>query len=535
MNQDTTSIAKTIEQGLGIIGIELGSTRIKTVLIGPDHKPLASGGHGWENSYVDGVWTYSLEEIWEGLQQSYQSLAKAVLDQYGVVLRQVSSIGISGMMHGYLVFDRDQALLTPFRTWRNNITGEASRQLTDLFAYPVPQRWSIAHLQQAILNEEPHLPKIDYLTTLAGYIHWQLTGEKVVGIGEASGMFPIDSAAKTFNQTMIEKFDRHNAGKGFPWTLGGILPQVLTAGQTAGKLTETGARRLDPSGELLPGIPMCPPEGDAGTGMAATNAVARRTGNVSAGTSVFAMIVLEKPLQKVYAEIDLVATPSGDPVALVHSNNCSSDLDAWIALFGQAAKAWGLELKTSELYSSLLNMALQAEPDAGGLLSYGYVSGEHITGFEQGRPLFARSENSQFNLQNFMRVHLMTALGALKTGLDILLKQEGVRVDSILGHGGFFKDREVGQTIMGAAVNTPVTVMDTAGEGGAWGIALLAAYMVGKAPEETLEDYLGQRVFAGMSGTTLEPKPEDVDGFNRFMARYAQGLPIESAAVENLD
>ncbi|MFC5449747.1 xylulokinase [Paenibacillus aestuarii] len=523
-----------IQNGKTVLGIELGSTRIKAVLIGEDHLPLAAGSHDWENSYVNHIWTYSLEDIWKGVQISYQKMAAEVKELYGVSLQTIGAIGFSGMMHGYMAFNKDGELLVPFRTWRNNITEQASKVLTELFQYQIPQRWSIAHLYQAILNQEEHIARIHFQTTLAGYIHWKLTGQKVLGVGEASGVFPIDLDSKSYNATMINQFNELIASQDLPWKLEDILPRVLVAGESACVLTEEGAKLLDVTGELKAGIPLCPPEGDAGTGMVATNSVAKRTGNVSAGTSVFAMVVLEKELSKVYTEIDLVTTPTGNLVAMAHSNNCSSDLNAWIGLFDEFAKVMGLDASANQLYGTLFNLALQGDPDCGGLLAYGYLSGEHMTHFEEGRPLFVRSSNSNFNLANFMRVHLFTALGALKIGMDILLKQEGVQLDEILGHGGFFKTEGVGQRIMAAALNVPVSVMETAGEGGAWGIALLASYMINKAEDETLEDYLSQKVFADKVGKTISPQLKDVEGFEAFMSRYVKGLAIEKAAVEHL-
>lgn len=528
------NVKEDILKGRTALGIEFGSTRIKAVLTDGDNVPAASGSYTWENRYEDHIWTYSLEDIWKGLQESYREMAEDVQRQYGVPLTAIGSIGFSGMMHGYMAFDREGSLLTPFRTWRNSITGEAAEKLTELFRFNIPQRWSIAHLYQAILKEEPHVAEIDFLTTLAGYIHWQLTGEKVVGIGEASGMFPIDSEKKDFDVHMVTLFDEAAAAKGFSRKLRSILPRVMTAGEQAGVLTEKGAGLLDPSGRLKPGIPFCPPEGDAGTGMAATNSVAQRTGNVSAGTSVFAMIVLEKALSAVYPEIDMVTTPDGSPVAMVHANNCTSDLNAWVSLFGEFAECFGIKADAGELYGTLYRKALEGDADCGGLLSYGYFSGENITHMEEGRPLFVRETNSRFNLANFMRVHLYTALGALKIGMDILLKQEDVRLEQIYGHGGLFKTKGVGQKIMADAMNVPVTVMETAGEGGAWGIALLAAYMKNKEEGETLAEYLNEHVFAGEKGETLTPGEADVQGFERFTARYKAGLPIEQAAVEVL-
>lgn len=528
-----TDSRKAIENGQTVLGIEFGSTRIKAVLIGEDHKPLASGSSEWENRYENGVWTYGLDEVWAGLQEAYRQLSGEVQERYATSLKTISAIGFSGMMHGYLPFDKDGNLLAPFRTWRNTITGQAAEKLTDLFQFAIPQRWSIAHLYQAILNKEPHVRDIHHLTTLAGYVHWQLTGQKVMGVGEASGMFPIDSTTTDYDQRMLELFNQQLAAENLPWRLQDILPKVLVAGESAGALTEGGARRLDPAGQLQAGIPLCPPEGDAGTGMVATNSVAERTGNVSAGTSVFAMIVLEKPLSKLYPEIDMVTTPSGKPVAMVHSNNCTTDLNAWVDLFHEFAQALGVEVSESRLFEMLYQKGLTGDADAGGLLAYNYFSGEHLTHLEEGRPLFVRTPESRFTLANFMRVHLFSALGALKIGLGIFEKEQ-VKIDQILGHGGFFKTKEVGQRIMAAAMNAPVSVMETAGEGGAWGIALLAAYMLRKAADEPLEAYLTNRVFAGEKSLTIAPDPRDVDGFATFMERYKQGLVIERAAVDGL-
>lgn len=534
MGLELQEIRDAIAGGRTVFGMELGSTRIKAVLIGPDHVPIASGSHEWENKYENGIWTYSLEDVWSGVQDSYRKLTEDVEKQYGVPLKKIGAIGFSAMMHGYMVFNKKGELLTPFRTWRNTITEAASAKLTELFQYNIPQRWSIAHLYQAILNKEEHVADIDFITTLAGYIHWKLTGKKVVGIGEASGMFPIDIETKQFHQRMILQFHELVRNEDFSWKLDEILPKVLTAGEQAGVLTEEGARLLDPSGNLEAGIPLCPPEGDAGTGMAATNSVAVRTGNVSAGTSVFAMIVLEKELSKVYEEIDLVTTPNGSLVAMVHCNNCTSDLNAWVNLFKEFAESFGIEVDMTKLFSVLYNKALEADQDCGGLLAYNYFSGESITRFEEGRPLFVRQADSRFHLANFMRTHLFTSLGALKIGLDILLKQEGVALDQILGHGGLFKTKGVGQKIMAAAMNVPVSVMETAGEGGAWGIALLASYMINKSEEESLEEYLANKVFGNEKGTMLQPEKELVDSFDAFIERYKKGLPIERVAVDSL-
>ena len=525
---------EAIAAGKTSLGIEFGSTRIKAVLIGEDSAPPAQGSHEWENQYENGIWTYSLDAVWHGLADCYSKLAADVKTTYGEELTVIGSIGFSAMMHGYMAFNKNGELLVPFRTWRNTTTERAADLLTKEFHFNIPQRWSIAHLYQAILNQEEHVKDIAFLTTLAGYIHWKLTGEKVIGIGDASGMFPIDSSTKDYDATMIEKFDRLTASRSYPWKLKEILPKTLCAGEAAGTLTSEGAKLLDSSGRLQAGIPLCPPEGDAGTGMAATNSVAVRTGNVSAGTSVFAMIVLEKELQNVHQAIDLVTTPSGDPVAMVHCNNCTSDLNAWAGLFREFADCLGLDIDMNQLFSILYNKALDGDADCGGLLAYNYFSGESITGFEEGRPLFVRSAESRFNLANFMRVHLFTALGALKNGLDILLKEEKVNIDKIFGHGGLFKTPVVGQRIMAAAMNTPVSVMETAGEGGAWGIALLASYMQNKADGESLSDYLNQKVFNGENGVEISPDSNDVTGFDEFLKRYNAGLPIERAAVDTL-
>jgi sugar (pentulose or hexulose) kinase len=534
MNMNRNDTQKVIENRKTALGIEFGSTRIKAVLIAEDHVPIASGSHDWENRYENGIWTYSLEDVWTGLQESYRKLRNEVSEKYNTSLQTIGAIGFSAMMHGYMAFDREGNLLVPFRTWRNTITGQASEQLTELFQFNIPQRWSIAHLYQAILNKEPHIKDISHLTTLAGYVHWKLTGQKVLGIGEASGIFPIDSKTNDYDERMLEQFNDRLKAENISWKLENILPKVLLAGDAAGVLIEEGAKLLDPTGQLQAGIPLCPPEGDAGTGMVATNSVAERTGNVSAGTSVFAMIVLEKALSKLYPEIDMVTTPTGKPVAMVHSNNCTSDLNAWVDLFQEFTQALGVEMSESKLYETLYQRALTGDADGGGLLAYNYFSGEHLTHFEEGRPLFVRTPESRFTLSNFMRVHLFSALGALKIGLDILFEQEQVRIDQVLGHGGFFKTKEVGQRIMAAAMNVPVSVMETAGEGGAWGIALLASYMLHKAMNEPLEDYLSNKVFAGEKGSTIAPDQKDVDGFTTFMERYEKGLVIERAAVNAL-
>jgi sugar (pentulose or hexulose) kinase len=534
MNMNRNGIQKAIESGKTALGVECGSTRIKAVLIGENHLPIASGSHEWENRYENGVWTYSLEDIWAGLQDSFRKLSNEVSEKYNTPLKTIGAIGFSAMMHGYMAFDKEGNLLVPFRTWRNTITGQAAEELTTLFQFNIPQRWSIAHLYQAILNKEPHIKDVSHLTTLAGYVHWKLTGQKALGVGEASGMFPIDSKINDYDEHMIRLFNERLEAESISWKIQDILPKVLIAGDAAGILIEEGARLLDSTGQLQSGIPLCPPEGDAGTGMVATNSVAERTGNVSAGTSIFAMIVLEKALSKLYPEIDMVTTPMGKPVAMVHSNNCTSDLNAWVDLFQEFTDALGVELSESKLYEMLYQKALTGDPDGGGLLAFNYVSGEHITHLEEGRPLFVRRPESRFTLSNFMRAHLFSALGALKIGLDILFEQEQVKIDQILGHGGFFKTEGVGQKFMAAAMNVPVSVMETAGEGGAWGIALLASYMLYKAENEPLEDYLSNKVFAGDNGTTIAPDRRDVDGFAAFMERYKKGLVIERAAVDAL-
>lgn len=534
MSKTRERIKKEIQDGKTSLGIEFGSTCIKVVLIGEDHSPIASGSYDWENQLVEGIWTYSLEAIWTGLQEAYQTMLQDVKDQYEETVTILKAIGFSAMMHGYMAFDKDGNLLVPFRTWRNTITEEASKKLTEVFQYPIPQRWSIAHLYQAIIKKESHVKDIWYLTTLAGYVHWKMTGKRVMGIGEAAGMFPIDTNIKDFDPRMIQQFDELIKEEKFPWKLKDILPTVRLAGEKAGTLTEEGAKLLDISGQLKAGAPLCPPEGDAGTGMVATNSVAVRTGNVSAGTSVFAMVVLENKLKKVHPEIDLVTTPSGDLVGMVHCNNCTSDLNAWVSIFKEFATLIGMDLDDGQLFGMLYRKALEGDKDCGGLLAYNYFSGEHITGFEEGRPLFVRKPESQFNLANFIRVNLFTSLGALKTGLDILFKEENVKLDVLSGHGGLFKTKEVGQKIMAAAAGVPVSVMETAGQGGAWGIALLADYMVEKEENETLAQYLANRVFAGENGVLVAPDEQDVIGFDQFMERYKKGLSIERAAVEAL-
>ena len=529
------AIKNAIREGRTALGIEFGSTRIKAVLVDESHQPIAMGTHDWENRLENNIWTYSLEDIWNGLQGCYRSLTEDVLAKYGETLTTIGSIGFSGMMHGYMAFNEAGELLVPFRTWRNTMTEEACKELTPLFNFNIPQRWSIAHLYQAILSGEKHVKDITFFTTLAGYIHWMLSGEKVLGIGEASGMFPIDSTIFDYDQKMLAQFDELIAPRGFGWKLAEILPKVLVAGEKAGALTEAGAKLLDPSGNLKAGIPMCPPEGDAGTGMVATNAVKVRTGNISAGTSIFSMVVTEKALSKVHEEIDMVTTPDGYPVAMVHCNNCTSDLNAWVNLFDEFAGKFGMKIDKNELYGTLYREALTADTDCGGLISYNYFSGEPVTGLNAGRPMFVRTPDAKFSLANFMRSNLYSAMATLKIGNDILLKEENVKVDALMGHGGLFKTPVVGQQLMAAAFNSPVTVMDTASEGGAWGMAVLAAYMQEKGDGETLPEYLSNRIFAGQTGTTIAPKAEDVAGFDAYVARYKSTLIAEKAAVEGLN
>jgi sugar (pentulose or hexulose) kinase len=522
-----------IAGGKAILGMELGSTRIKAVLVSPDSRPLAAGSFAWENSLVDGIWTYSLDEVWEGVAACYAGLKEDVYRNYRVEFDSFAMGGFSAMMHGYLVFDAEGRLLTPFRTWRNNRTEAAAQELTRHLAYPIPQRWSIAHLYQAILDRESHVHDIAFMTTLSGYVHWKLSGRKTLGIGDASGMFPIDTAALDFDRRRMVIFNERAGSAGFTARLEDILPAVLPAGSPAGSLSAEGARLLDPSGGLKGGMALCPPEGDAGTGMVVTNSVRPRTGNVSAGTSVFAMLVLDKEPAGVHEEIDLVTTPDGALVGMAHSNNCSSDLDAWISLLGQAAEALGAEATLTKLYETLLPLALDADPDCGAMLSYGYVSGEHLTGFSEGRPLFVRRPDAPLTLGNFIRTHLFSSLCALRTGLDVLTKGEGIRVDEIRGHGGFFKTTTVGQRIMAAATNTPVSLIASAGEGGAWGMALLAAFALRGDSTQSLPDFL-DRALAGSVGAALKPDPVDVAGFDAFFARYHAGLPIERSAVDTL-
>ena len=523
-----------IESGQAVLGIEFGSTRIKAVLIDKAHNPIASGAHDWQNQLVDGIWSYSEEAIWGGLQDCYAKLLVDVKEKYGVVIKKLAAIGFFFFMHGYLAFDKDKKLLVPFRTWRNTITGEAADKLTEVLNFNIPQRWSIAHLYQAILNDESHVKDIDYFTTLAGYIHWTLTGEKVLGIGEASGMFPIDSTKRDYDADMIAKFDALPEVTKYPWKLAEILPKVLMAGEKAGTLTEEGAKLLDVSGNLEAGIPLAPPEGDAGTGMTATNSVSLRTGNVSAGTSVFAMVVLEKELSKVYKELDLVTTPVGDAVAMVHCNNCTSDLNAWIGLFKEFSDMFGMNIDINDIYGKLYNNAMTGAEDCGGLVAFNLFSGEPVIGLDDGAPMFARKADAKMNLANFMRTHLYASLATLKIGCDILFKEEHVKVDTLYGHGGLFKTKGVGQSVLAAAMNAPVAVMETAGEGGPWGMAILASYVVNNTDNEAFDEFLKNKVFKGAKGTTLEPKQEDVAGFDTYIETYKAAIEAEGKLAQVL-
>ena len=505
------------------LGIEFGSTRIKACLIGEDFAPIAQGAHDWENRLENGYWTYSLEDIHCGLQSCYADLKRDVREKYGVTLETVGAMGISAMMHGYMAFDGGDKLLVPFRTWRNTTTEKAAAELTKLFGFNIPQRWSIAHLYQAVLNKEPHVPQIAHITTLAGYIHFLLTGKRVVGIGEASGMFPVNGNG--YDEDMLGKF----CGLVPDMDIREILPAVLSAGEAAGTLTEAGAKFLDPDGDLKPGIPLCPPEGDAGTGMTATNAVLPRTGNISAGTSVFSMLVLEKNLSGVYPEIDMVTTPDGSPVAMVHCNNCCSELDAWVGMFGEFAELIGKPLSKNELYETLYRNTMKGSPDCGGITAYNCLSGEPVIGVENGRPLYFRTPDSKMNLADFFRAQLYSSAAALKYGMDILFEKEKVSAEQFTGHGGLFKVKGTAQQVYADALKTSVAVMETAGEGGAWGMALLAAFAV-CGGGKSLADFLESEVFAGMGKDVLRPSADGTAGFEKFMERYTDGLAAEKAA-----
>ena len=532
VSDQVASIAEKLRAGKTALGIEFGSTRIKAVLIDDTYTTIAAGDHEWENHLENGLWTYSLDEIWSGLQDAYASLAHDVSTAYGQQLTRVGSIGFSAMMHGYLAFDDNDELLVPFRTWRNTNTSEAHRKLSELFQYNIPERWSIAHLYQCILDEEEHVPNVAFLTTLAGYVHWKLTGRKVLGVGDASGMFPIDPETHTWEQELLARFSALPEVAAQPWNIEALLPTPLVAGQDAGVLSEEGAKLLDPRGVLKSGIPMAPPEGDAGTGMVATNSVRVRTGNVSAGTSIFAMVVLEHKLQALHPEVDLVTTPAGDLAGMSHANNFTSDLNAWVKVFGQFAQAAGFKLDAGTLYSTLFTTAIspEANSDAGGLLNYCFYSGEFLAGLEEGRPVFARGPEAKMSLANFMRAQLFGAFSPVKIGMDVMTKQEHVQVDSLVGHGGIFTTPKVAQSILAAAFNTPIKVMSTAAEGGAWGMAVLADYLW--HADVALDEHLDNRVFADAVSTTETPDPDDVDGFERYFARFIEGLPIVKAAIK---
>lgn len=534
MSKTQEQIAAEIESGATTLGIEYGSTRIKAVLDDSDNNPIAIGTFDWENSLVDGYWTYSEQEIFDGLAACYASLKADVAAKYGVTLKKVGGLGISAMMHGYLPFDAAGKLLVPFRTWRNTTTTKAAHELSELFAFHIPERWSVSHIYQAILDGEEHVGKIDFFTTLAGFVHWRLTGEKVLSVGDASGMFPIDSTTRGYDTAMLAKFDELVAGKGVGWKVEDLLPGVLVAGEVAGHLTEEGARLLDPAGDLEAGCPLCPPEGDAGTGMIATNSVAQRTGNVSAGTSVFSMVVLEHALKDATAEeIDLVTTPVGDPVAMVHCNNCTSDINDWVDLLADFAQAMGKPVDKGDIYTTLFNAALEGDKDAGGLVSIPFISGETVMGVQTGFPMVVRKQNANFSIANFMRMHIMAAFGALAAGNEAL-RAEDVKIDKLYGHGGIFKTPKVAQSLLAAALEAPVTVMATAGEGGAWGQAVAASYMVNRDDDESLADFLNNKVFAGMEGVTLEPDAEDVAGYRAFLDAFKKVNEAEKAAEAQL-
>ena len=522
---------KLINEGKTSLGIELGSTRIKAVLIDFTGEVLAVGFHDWENSFTDGIWTYPLNEIHEGVRKCYTSIRKNVEEKYGVTLKKIGSVGISAMMHGLMAFDKEGNLLAPFKTWRNSDTEEAADELTEAFNFNIPLRWTVAHIYQAVLDKKGYLKELAFATTLDSYIHFKLTGTKVTGVGDAAGIFPISDG--DYDMEMVKNFEKLVSEKGCKIRLKEILPKVLSAGEAAGSLTKEGAIFLDESGNLEAGVPMCPPEGDAGTGMVATNSVAPGTGNVSAGTSVFAMLVLEKGLSKLYREIDMVTTPDGYPVAMAHANNGTSDLNAWINIFKEFTELFGVKADTGELFGKLYNNSLNGDKDCGGLLSYGYYSGEGIVHLNEGRPLFVRTPESKFNLANFMRAHIYSSFAAVKLGLDILLKNEKVKVNKITGHGGLFKTPLVAQSFLAAAINAPVTVMDNAGEGGPWGMAVLAAYMLNKE-NMSLSEYLNKVIFKDASGTAAEPSPEDVKGFEEYMEKYRAGMETEKKAVETL-
>ena len=526
--------AEKIRAGKTSLGIEFGSTRIKAVLIDDTYTTIAAGDYGWASHLEDGLWSYSQEEIWTGLQTAYAALAEDVENAYGEKLTRVGRIGFSAMMHGYLAFGKDGELLVPFRTWQNTNTSEAHEKLSELFQYNIPERWSIAHLYQAVLNNEEHIGKVDFFTTLAGYVHWKLTGKKVLGVGDASGMFPIDPTTHTYETEFIEKFNAIPEVAAQPWKLADLLPEPLVAGTPAGTLTEEGAKLLDPTGTLQPGITFAPPEGDAGTGMVATNSVRVRTGNVSAGTSIFAMVVLERKLERLRPEVDLVTTPAGDLAGMSHANNFTSDLNAWVGLFGQFAAAIGTPVDAGTLYGTLFRAAIADDVDSncGGLINYPFRSGEFLAGLPEGRPLFARGPEARMSLGNFMRAQLFSAFSPVKIGMDVMTKDEGVAVDSLVGHGGIFTTPKVAQKILAAAFDTPIKVMSTAAEGGAWGMAVLADYLW--HADQPLDEFLDARVFADAASTTENPDEGDVAGFEEFFDRFRKGLPIEHVAIESI-
>lgn len=526
--------AEKIRAGKTSLGIEFGSTRIKAVLIDDTYTTIAAGDYGWASHLEDGLWSYSQEEIWTGLQTAYAALAEDVENAYGEKLTRVGRIGFSAMMHGYLAFDKNGELLVPFRTWQNTNTSEAHEKLSELFQYNIPERWSIAHLYQAVLNDEEHIGKVDFFTTLAGYVHWKLTGKKVLGVGDASGMFPIDPTTHTYETEFIEKFNAIPEVAAQPWKLVDLLPEPLVAGTPAGTLTEEGAKLLDPAGTLQPGITFAPPEGDAGTGMVATNSVRVRTGNVSAGTSIFAMVVLEHKLERLHPEVDLVTTPAGDLAGMSHANNFTSDLNAWVGLFGQFAAAIGTPVDAGTLYGTLFRAAIADDVDSncGGLINYPFRSGEFLAGLPEGRPLFARGPEARMSLGNFMRAQLFSAFSPVKIGMDVMTKDEGVAVDSLVGHGGIFTTPKVAQKILAAAFDTPIKVMSTAAEGGAWGMAVLADYLW--HADQPLDEFLDARVFADAASTTENPDENDVAGFEEFFDRFRKGLPIEHVAIESI-
>ncbi len=522
-------ISKAIEEGKISLGIELGSTRIKSVLVTEDFNTIASGSYVWENKYDNGIWTYPIEQVWEGIQTSYSQMAAEVQSKYHQPLKKIGSIGISAMMHGYLAFDKNDNLLVPFRTWRNNITADAAEQLTKVFDFNIPQRWCVAHLYQAILNDEDHVKDIDFITTLAGYVTWKLSGEKVLGIGDASGAFPIDESTGSYSAEMIDKFSKLDKVQKYDWQINSILPRVEKAGEQAGTLTEAGANLLDTTGNLEAGSVMAPPEGDAGTGMVGTNSVRKRTGNISVGTSAFSMVVLEKPLKSVHRDIDIVMTPDGSPVAMVHVNNCSSDINAWASLFNEFATRLGVNLTPDKLYEALFLEATKSDPDAGGLINYSYQSGENITDIKAGRPLFVRTPNSNFNLPNFILTQLYAAFAPLKIGMNILSNEEHISTDVMIAQGGLFRTQVMAQQVLANALNIPITVMGNAGEGGPWGMAVLAMYAKDNQGQE-LDDYLDHNVFQNPESMTLSPEPAGVKGYEEFTKKYIAGLPIEAEA-----